>query len=71
MELPREMAAGQRSRATSTTSIYRSTITMSRIIRSVAVGRNNRLVAGSLRAGQCVATVMSLVQSVKFNGHDP
>jgi transposase len=33
--------------------------------------RNNWLFAGSLRAGQRAATVMSLVQSAKLNGHDP
>jgi transposase len=27
--------------------------------------------AGSLRAGQRVANVMTLVQSAKLNGHDP
>jgi hypothetical protein len=40
-------------------------------IRPVALGRNNWLFAGSLRAGQRAATVMSLVQSAKLNGHDP
>jgi transposase len=33
--------------------------------------RNNWLFAGSLRAGQRAATIMSLVQSAKLNGHDP
>jgi len=33
--------------------------------------RNNWLFAGSLRAGQRAAVVMSLVQSAKINGHDP
>ena len=33
--------------------------------------RRNWLFAGSLRAGQRAATVMSLVQSAKLNGHDP
>jgi hypothetical protein len=37
----------------------------------MALGRNNWLFAGSLRAGQRAATVMSLVQSAKLNGHDP
>jgi transposase len=32
---------------------------------------NNWLFAGSLRAGQRAAAVMSLVQSVRMNGHDP
>ena len=40
-------------------------------IRPIAVGRNNWLFAGSLRAGQRAAAVMSLVQSAKLNGHDP
>jgi transposase len=33
--------------------------------------RNNWLFAGSLRAGQRAANVMSLIQSSKLNGHDP
>jgi transposase len=33
--------------------------------------RRNWLFAGSLRAGQRAAVVMSLVQSAKLNGHDP
>jgi hypothetical protein len=33
--------------------------------------RNNWLFAGSLRAGQRAAAVMSLIQSAKLNGHDP
>ncbi|UUZ78250.1 IS66 family transposase [Polaromonas sp. P1(28)-13] len=40
-------------------------------IRPAAVGRSNWLFAGSLRAGQRAAAVMSLVQSAKLNGHDP
>jgi transposase len=40
-------------------------------IRPVALGRSNWLFAGSLRAGQRAATVMSLIQSAKLNGHDP
>ena len=40
-------------------------------IRPIAVGRNNWLFAGSLRAGKRAAAVMSLVQSAKLNGHDP
>jgi transposase len=39
-------------------------------IRPVALGRNNWLFAGSLRAGQRAAAVMSLIQSAKLNGHD-
>ena len=33
--------------------------------------RSNWLFAGSLRAGQRAATIMSLIQSAKLNGHDP
>jgi transposase len=40
-------------------------------IRPVALGRNNWLFAGSLRAGQRAAAIMSLIQSAKLNGHDP
>jgi len=40
-------------------------------IRPIAIGRNNWLFAGSLRAGQRAAAVMSLVQSARVNGHDP
>lgn len=40
-------------------------------IRPIAMGRNNWLFAGSLRAGQRAAAVMSLVQSARMNGHDP
>jgi transposase len=40
-------------------------------IRPVALGRSNWLFAGSLRAGQRAAVVMSLIQSAKLNGHDP
>lgn len=40
-------------------------------IRIVAIGRNNWLFAGSLRAGQRSAAVMSLIQSARLNGHDP
>jgi hypothetical protein len=39
-------------------------------IRPVALGRANWLFAGSLRAGQRAAAIMSLVQSAKLNGHD-
>ena len=38
-------------------------------IRPVALGR--WLFAGSLRAGQRAAAIMSLIQSAKLNGHDP
>lgn len=40
-------------------------------IRPWAVGRSNWLFAGSLRAGQRAAAVMSLVRSAQLNGHDP
>jgi transposase len=40
-------------------------------IRPVALGRSNWLFAGSLRAGQRAAVIMTLVQSAKLNGHDP
>jgi transposase len=40
-------------------------------IRPIAIGRNNWLFAGSLRAGQRAAAVMSLIQSVRMNGRDP
>ncbi len=40
-------------------------------IRPIAIGRNNWLFAGSLRAGQRGAAVMSLIQSPRLNGHDP
>jgi hypothetical protein len=40
-------------------------------IRPVVIGRNNWLFAGSLRAGQRAAAVMSLIQSARLNGHDP
>ena len=36
----------------------------------MALGRNNWLFAGSLRAGQRAAAVMSLIQSARMNGHD-
>ncbi len=40
-------------------------------IRPIAIGRANWLFAGSLRAGQRAAAVMSLVQSARMNGHGP
>lgn len=40
-------------------------------IRPVAIGRSNWLFAGSLRAGQRAANIMSLIQSAKLNGRDP
>lgn len=38
---------------------------------AAAHNRINWLFAGSLRAGQRAAAVMSLIQSAKLNGHDP
>jgi len=35
------------------------------------LGRSNWLFAGSFRAGQRAAAIMSLIQSAKLNGHDP
>ena len=40
-------------------------------IRPIDIARNNWLFAGSLRAGQRAAAVMSLIQSARMNGHDP
>jgi transposase len=40
-------------------------------IRPIAIGRNNWLFAGSLRAGKRGAAIMSLIQSAKLNGYDP
>ena len=40
-------------------------------IRPIAIGRSNWLFAGSLRAGQRAAAVMSLLQSARLNGIDP
>jgi transposase len=43
---------------------------MGRMAMSVAIGRNNWLFAGSLRAGQRGAAVMSLIQSARLNGRE-
>ncbi len=40
-------------------------------IRPVALGRSNWLFASSLRAGQRAASVISLIQSARMNGHAP
>ena len=40
-------------------------------IRPIAQGRKNWLFAGSLRAGQRAAAIMSLIQSARLNGHEP
>jgi len=40
-------------------------------IRPIALGRQNWLFAGSLRAGKRAAAMMSLIHSAKLNGLDP
>jgi hypothetical protein len=40
-------------------------------MRPIAIGRNNGLLAGSLRAGKRAAAAMSLLRSARLNGHDP
>lgn len=40
-------------------------------IRSWAIGRSNWLFAGSLRAGQRSAAIMSLIRPAQLNGQDP
>lgn len=40
-------------------------------IRPIALGRNNWLFAGSLRAGQRAAAIMSVIGSAKLNDLDP
>ncbi|MBL5827572.1 transposase [Serratia fonticola] len=40
-------------------------------IRPVAVGRKNWLFVGSLRAGQRMASILSLLETAKLNSHDP
>lgn len=40
-------------------------------IRPIALGKKNWLFAGSLRAGQRAAAIMSLIHSARLNGHDP
>ena len=40
-------------------------------IRPIAMGRLNWLFAGSERAGQRAAAIMSLLATAKVNGHDP
>jgi hypothetical protein len=40
-------------------------------IRSIALGRQNWLFVGSLRAGKRAAAVMSLIHLAKLNGLDP
>jgi transposase len=41
------------------------------LIRPIALGRKNWLFAGSLRAGQRAAAIMSLLHTARINGHDP
>ncbi|MBD1553144.1 IS66 family transposase [Pseudomonas typographi] len=41
------------------------------LIRPWALGRSNWLFAGSLRSGKRAAAIASLIQSARFNGHDP
>ncbi|WP_315709104.1 IS66 family transposase [Brenneria uluponensis] len=41
------------------------------VIRPVALGRKNWMFAGSLRAGQRMAAILSLLETAKLNGHDP
>ncbi|ENO78197.1 transposase IS66 [Thauera sp. 63] len=40
-------------------------------IRPIALRRKNWLFAGSLRAGQGAAAIISLIQSAQLNGHGP
>jgi hypothetical protein len=40
-------------------------------IRPIALWRKNWLFAGSLPAGKRAANIMSLIETAKFNGHDP
>ncbi|GHD04938.1 hypothetical protein GCM10007320_66360 [Pseudorhodoferax aquiterrae] len=41
------------------------------LIRPIALGRKNWLFAGSLRAGQRPAAIMSLLHTARLNGHEP
>ena len=41
------------------------------LIRPIALGRKNWLFAGSLRAGQRAAAIMSLLHTARLNGLDP
>lgn len=40
------------------------------LIRAIALGRKNWLFAGSLRAGQRTAVILSLLQTGGLNGHE-
>lgn len=44
---------------------------MGKIRLPLTLGRKNRLFAGSLRAGERAAAIMSLIQSARLNGHEP
>jgi transposase len=41
------------------------------LIRPIALGRANWLFAGSLRAGQRAAAIMSVLHTARINGHEP
>ena len=41
------------------------------LIRPIAIGRSNWLFAGSLRAGERAAAIMSLLHTARLNGHEP
>jgi transposase len=41
------------------------------LIRPIALGRKNWLFAGSLRAGQRAAAIMSLLHTARLNGLEP
>ena len=41
------------------------------LIRPIAIGRSNWLFAGSLRAGQRAAAIMSVLHTARINGHEP
>ena len=53
------------------TGASRSTTTPERAIRPVALGRKNRLFAGSDEGGGRAAALLSLVETAKLNGLDP
>ena len=40
-------------------------------VRPLVIGRKNWLFVGSVQAGERAATIMSLIESAKLNGHDP
>ena len=57
-------------RPSPTSIVHHGSLTKNRI-RPVALGRNNWLFAGSLRAGKRAAAIMSLIHSARMNGRDP